>query len=87
MISPGRFVPIAALALVCTASGAAAQDDAAKVTGRVTDGSGAALPGVTVTLTPAGGAPLSVVTDGVGQFLSPSLGAGLYTIAFALPGF
>ena len=33
----GRFVPIAALALVCTASVAAAQDDAAKVTGRVTD--------------------------------------------------
>ena len=83
----GRFVPIAALALVCTASVAAAQDDAAKVTGRVTDGSGAALPGVIVTLTRAGAAPVSIVTDGVGQFLSPSLVAGSYTIAFALPGF
>lgn len=87
MILPGRTARIAAVALVCTATAGAAQDDAARVTGRVTDGSGAALPGVTVTLTPVIGAPVSVVTDGVGQFLSPPLAAGSYAIAFALPGF
>ena len=45
-----------------------------RLTGRVTDGSGAALPGVTVTLRPAGpGAPITLVTDGVGQYTSPAL--------------
>lgn len=74
--------------VVCAVSSAFAQNDPARITGRVTDGSGAALPGVTVTLTPAApGAPVAVVTDGVGQFLSPAVGAGAYAIAFALPGF
>lgn len=88
MISVGPFVRTAALVLACSASAGATQDELAVVTGRVTDGSGAALPGVTVTITAPGGAtPVSVVTDGVGQFMSPSIDAGLYTIAFALPGF
>ncbi len=88
MISVGRLVQTAALVLACSASAGATQDELAKVTGRVTDGSGAALPGVTVTIAAPGDAtPVSVVTDGVGQFLSPSIDAGLYTIAFALPGF
>lgn len=75
--------------LACIVSPAGAQDDRATVTGRVTDGSGAALPGVTVTLTAAtpGVAPISVVTDGVGQFLSPAIVPGTYTITFTLSGF
>lgn len=61
--------------------------DQGRLTGRVTDGSGAALPGVTVTIRGAAGAPSLVVTDGVGQFLSPPLPAGTYAVTFELAGF
>jgi hypothetical protein len=91
MTSSRRFAGAAAFVLVGTIAVGAAQDRPATVTGRVTDGSGAALPGVVVTLTasapPAAPAPVSIVTDGVGQYLSPPVAAGIYTIAFALPGF
>ena len=79
---------LASVALACTASAATAQNDPARVTGRVTDGSGAALPGVIVTLTPAtADAPMTIVTDGVGQFLSAPVSPGSYAVSFALPGF
>jgi len=82
-----RLLAVATAVLLATAP-AWAQDDRATLTGRVTDGSGAALPGVTVTVTPvAGGAPSSTVTDGVGQFLSAPLAAGDYTVGFSLSGF
>jgi hypothetical protein len=62
--------------------------DGARLTGRVTDGSGAALPGVTVTLRPAGpGTPTTLVTDGVGQYVSPVLPPDVYTVSFELTGF
>ncbi len=77
-----------ALALItCAVPSASAQNDPARITGRVTDGSGAALPGVTVTITPADGAAVSVVSDGVGQFLAPPLAPGVYAVTFALNGF
>ena len=58
-----------------------------RLTGRVTDGSGAALPGVTVTLRGAGAAaPVTVVTDGVGQYTTPPLAARLYAVTFELTG-
>ena len=88
MNSAARIIRIAALVLACSTSASASQDELAKMTGRVTDVSGAALPGVTVTISaPGSTTPVSVVTDGVGQFLTPPMDAGLYTIAFALPGF
>ena len=59
-----------------------------RLTGRVTDGSGAALPGVAVTLRGAGApAPVTVVTDGVGLYTTPPLPARLYTVTFELTGF
>lgn len=65
-----------------------ARQERGTLTGRVTDGSGAAMPGVTVTLTPAdAAAPTTVVTDGVGQYLSPPLPPGTYDVSFTLPGF
>lgn len=76
------------IAALCTAGVAAAQDDRAKLTGRVTDGSGAALPGVTVTATSnVTGQSITTVTDGVGQFLSVPIPADTYTITFELAGF
>ena len=66
----------------------AQQADGGRLTGRVTDGSGAALPGVTVTLRPtAPGAPTTLVTDGVGQYVSPTLPPDLYNVTFELTGF
>ena len=88
MTSAGRSARVAALVLLGTASLCTAQDRSATVTGRITDGSGAALPGVTVTIAAAGAdAPVVVLSDGVGQFLSAPVGAGTYTVAFSLPGF
>lgn len=83
-----RFA-VAALVAVQLSTSAAAQDQSASITGRVTDGSGAALPGVTVTFTPAttGRAPVTAVTDGVGQYLSPPLPPGTYAVSFELSGF
>src|SRR5688572_1040060 len=81
-----------AVALLGTAApvalGAQPAPDGARLTGRVTDGSGAALPGVTVTLRPAGlGAPTTLVTDGVGQYVSPVLPPDVYAVSFELTGF
>lgn len=83
-----RTLPAIAVVLV-TSLPAAAQEDRATVTGRVTDGSGAALPGVTVSLAPAAGglAPATAVTDGVGQYISPPMAPGVYTVTFDLAGF
>ena len=83
---------IPALALIawliaCPASSAAAQADQARLMGMVTDGSGGALPGVTVTLTAGQIRPASVVTDGEGRYLSAWLAPGTYTITFVLSGF
>ena len=83
------FVAVAAVLLTFVPSPAPAQEERATLTGRVTDGSGGALPGVTVTVTGAtpGGAPVTIITDGVGQYLSPPLVPGIYVVAFTLPGF
>jgi Fe2+ transport system protein FeoA len=64
------------------------QGEQARLTGRVTDGSGAALPGATVTITPAKqGKPVVVVTDAVGQYQTPPLPAGTYAVSFEMSGF
>lgn len=69
-------------------AGATAQGEQGRMTGRVTDGSGAALPGVTVTITPPkSGKPVVVVTDAVGQYQTPPLPAGTYAVSFEMSGF
>ncbi len=81
-----------ALALIFTLAAAvpaiAAQSDQGRFTGRVTDGSGGALPGVTVTITGTRAAKaVTVTTDSVGQYQSPPLPEGSYAISFDLTGF
>ena len=71
-------------ALLIAVSAAAAQDDRARVIGAVTDASGGALPGVTVTIS---GGPASVITDGAGRYLTPWVMPGTYQVAFSLSGF
>jgi Carboxypeptidase regulatory-like domain len=88
-MSPLRTT-LAAVALVaCATSLASAQDERATITGRVTDGSGGALPGATVSFTAGDprSVPVTTVTDAVGQYLSPPLAPGTYTVVVELPGF
>ena len=84
-----RIVALALLAVpaVFPAVTAAQQSDRARVMGAVTDGSGGALPGVTVTVTGGNERPAPVVTDGAGQYLTAWLAPGTYTITFTLAGF
>ncbi len=87
-MSHTRVLSAAAVLLVALSLPAAAQEARATVTGRVTDASGAALPGVVVALVPVeGGAAAAAVTDGVGQYLSPPLRPGVYAVTFDLSGF
>ena len=79
-------VVLAALLLILPIR-AAAQSDQSRVMGLVTDGSGGALPGVTVTVQSGNRAPAAVVTDEVGRYLTPWLPPGTYTITFTLSGF
>jgi Carboxypeptidase regulatory-like domain/TonB-dependent Receptor Plug Domain len=66
-----------------------AQQQTGTLLGRVTDTSGAALPGVTVTLTGPtilGGAS-TAITNAVGGYRIPNVPAGTYKLTFELAGF
>jgi Carboxypeptidase regulatory-like domain/TonB dependent receptor len=66
----------------------AAQELRGRITGFVTDNTGAVLPGVTVTATsPALIQPQATVTGADGSYRYPALPPGLYTLTFELPGF
>lgn len=66
----------------------AAQQDQGRMSGRITDSSGAALPGATVTISsPRLSKPVVVVTDGVGQYVTPPLLPDAYAVTFEMPGF
>jgi hypothetical protein len=81
---------VGAFALICvlTTATAWAQLTTAELNGRVTDSSGAVLPGVTVTATQtATGLVRSVVTDENGAYLISNLPTGPYRLEVALPGF
>jgi hypothetical protein len=71
-----------------TASTGWAQGVTGRLTGRVADASGAALPGVTVTIASDMLRQAAVlVTDEVGRYNSPPLPAGKYTVTLELSGF
>ena len=76
-----------ALTLLLTTTMAWAQATAA-LNGRVTDQSGAVLPGVTVTVTQTEtGFTRSVVTDDDGTYVIPNLPLGPYQLEVTLQGF
>lgn len=59
-----------------------------RLSGRVTDGSGGALPGVTVSLlSPQLETPLAVTTDAAGEYIVTRVDAGTYAVRFELGGF
>ena len=76
------------LALLAGSGPAAAEPAQGRISGTVTDSSGAALPGVTVTVVGADPAsPLTTVTDGGGHYELDAVPAGTVTIRFELEGF
>jgi hypothetical protein len=77
-----------ALGLVLGVSPAWAQSQTGEVFGKVTDDSGAVLPGVTVTLSgPSLLQPLVATTSESGSFQFPRLDVGTYNVKFELTGF
>jgi hypothetical protein len=67
---------------------AAAQAVTGTILGTVSDTTGAAVPGATVTLTNLGtGLTRSMVTDSTGEYTVPSLPTGKYRLVAELPGF
>jgi iron complex outermembrane receptor protein len=78
---------MAALVILALPIGAAAQTENGRITGAVTDESGAVLPGATVTVTSATGAVRTTVTDATGHFVVENLAPGDYEVAIELTGF
>jgi hypothetical protein len=83
-----RDVSLGALALLLTAATAWAQLSTAELSGRVTDTSGAVLPGVTVTMTQTDTqATRTAVTDADGTYVIANLPTGPYRLEVSLQGF
>lgn len=84
----GRAIVVVAV-LALTVGAAGAQEQTGVLQGRAVDGSGAALPGVTVTV--AGptilGGSRTATTSELGAYRIPTLPIGLYRVSFELTGF
>ena len=79
---------LATIAVFLTTSAAFAQLSTAQLNGRVTDESGALLPGVTVTAIQTDtGVTRTDVTDGNGSYVLPNLPTGPYRLEVSLQGF
>src|SRR5687767_6473334 len=88
MLGSSRGPLVAALVFVLSATNAVAQTQTGEIFGRVTDGTGAVLPGATVTLTsPALITPQTTGTAASGSYRFPNLPIGIYTVTFELGGF
>ncbi len=83
-----RIAIVVCVFALVSATAAWAQVSTGEIFGKVTDGSGGVLPGVTVTLTsPALIQPMTVVTEASGGYRFPSIPIGTYSVTFDLTGF
>ena len=83
-----RDVSLGALILVLSTAAVSAQLSTAELSGRVTDPSGAVLPGVTVTMTQtATRATRTAVTNADGAYVLSNLPTGPYQLEASLQGF
>jgi len=83
-----KVIVLALVALFAASALASAQSQTGEIFGKVTDASGAVLPGVTVTLTgPVLLQPLTAITSETGSYQFPRLGIGTYAVKFDLTGF
>ena len=79
---------VAVLSLAVFAAAAWAQAPTGEIFGKVTDSSGAVLPGATVTVTgPSLLQPLVATSSEDGSFQFPRVEVGTYNVKFELPGF
>src|SRR5687768_7632548 len=83
------YLLFAVLLLAGSSSAFAQIGQTAVLQGRVTDASGSAIPGATVTVTSPAliGGPRSVVTEATGEYRFPSLAPGVYRVQVELAGF
>ncbi|MGH9198863.1 MAG: carboxypeptidase-like regulatory domain-containing protein, partial [Acidimicrobiia bacterium] len=82
-----RALGVTALLFV-TAPGAFAQLTESRIVGKVSDATGASLPGVTVTATAEQtGVTRTAVTEGAGNYAVTNLAPGRYLVKFTLDGF
>jgi hypothetical protein len=83
-----RFNALLAALILAASVSAFAQNQTGEIFGKVTDDSGAILPGVQVTISsPILLQPLTAVTSATGSFQFPRLDVGTYSVKFELPGF
>lgn len=85
-----RGVPrlLLAVAVVLSFTASAHAQGMGSIFGKVTDASGAVMPGVTVTVTGTGlQQPRTAVTTGSGAYQFPNIPIGTYTVTFELDGF
>ena len=83
-----RLALLALLLALLLPAQAGAQTETGRVSGSVTDDTGAALPGVTITLrSTASGAVRTLTTDGAGRYTIANLRPGPYELTAELAGF
>jgi hypothetical protein len=80
-------VLVLSLLSVAAVAPAGAQVNRATISGTVTDPTGAAIPGVTVTVTGGSGVVYTAVTNEAGQYTVPSVPVGTYAARFEIDGF
>jgi hypothetical protein len=87
-MKPFQTMLVGALTVLLTTTSAWAQLSTAQLSGRITDQSGAVLPGVTVTVTQTDtGLVRSVTTDENGTYVLTNLPTGPYRLEASLQGF
>lgn len=87
MLSIVRLVAMTALAIVLS-SGVARAQAGGEIFGRVSDASGATMPGVSVTISgPALITPQTTTSLDSGAYRFPGIPVGLYTVTSEIPGF
>jgi hypothetical protein len=86
-LPPSHFA-LTLISLLCATGIALGQGTASRVTGVVTDPSGAIVPGATVTLTNEGTAvSFTTETSSTGDYVFDSVQIGVYTLAVEMQGF
>jgi hypothetical protein len=84
----GALTWILAGLIALVASSASAQTETGRITGKVTDPQGIAVPGVTITATSiTSGASRTTVTDQTGSYVLANMLATTYVVDFSLQGF
>lgn len=83
-----RVVTLVVLALLAVALSLVAQTQEGRISGRVTDPSGALVPKATVTIhNTETGAKRGLLTNSAGEYFAPNLTPGLYSVSISAPTF